>query len=70
MPFYYQFLSWLHLRCNGSWLLFSSKLCKSCVELEYWLEYQRFTVEQCLLWTTCTGHHWLVALWAMIGANY
>ena len=46
----------------------------SCVELEYWLEcqleYQRFTNEQCLLWMTCTGHHWLIALWAMIGANY
>ena len=44
----------------GCW--FSSKFCISCVKLEYWLEYQRFTVEQCLLWTTCTGHHWLVTL--------
>ena len=25
MPFYYQSLSWLHLCCNGSWLLY--KLC-------------------------------------------
>ena len=28
--FYYQSLSWLHVRCNGS--CFSSKLCISCVK--------------------------------------
>ena len=28
-----------------------------------------FTVKQYLLWTTCTGHHWLITLWTMIGAN-
>ena len=59
--------------------------CTSCVELEYWfgvrvwynrveLEYLVFltkiTVEQCLLWMTCTSHHWLIALWTMIGATY
>ena len=42
--------------------------------MEYWFgisaqEELRFTVEQCLLWTTCTGLHWLIALWTMIGAN-
>ena len=31
--FYCKSLSWLHLHCNGSW--FSSKLCISCVKLEY-----------------------------------
>ena len=31
--FYCKSLNWLHLHCNGSW--FSSKLCISCVELEY-----------------------------------
>ena len=31
---------------------------------------QRFTVEQCLLWATCTGCHWLVALWITIGSTY
>ena len=59
--------------------------CTSCVELEYWfcvrvwynrveLEYlvflTRITVVQGLLWATCTGHHWLIALWIMIGATY
>ena len=38
-----------------------------CVKLEYWFGVrvwynQGFTVEQCLLWVTCTGHHWLIAL--------
>ena len=31
---------------------------------------QGFTVEQCLLWATCTGRHWLIALWITIGATY
>ena len=31
---------------------------------------QRFTVKQWLLWATCTGHHWLIALWITIGATY
>ena len=61
MPFYYQSLSWLHLHCNGSWLLY--KLCQ--VGILVW-----YNVEQCLLWMTCTGHHWLIALWTRIGANY
>ena len=26
-------------------------------------------VKQYLLWMTCTGHHWLITLWIMIGAN-
>ena len=48
--------------------------CTSCVELEYWFcvrvwYNQGFTVEQCLLWVTCTGRHWLIALWTMIGAT-
>ena len=48
--------------------------CTSCVELEYWFSVrvwynQGFTVEQCLLWVTCTGRHWLIALWTMIGAT-
>ena len=65
MPFYYESLSWLHLHCNGSCLL--HKLCQ--VGILVWYKNLRFTVEQCLLWTTCTGHHWLIALWIMIGAN-
>ena len=31
---------------------------------------QGFTVKQCLLWATCTGRHWLIALWITIGATY
>ena len=31
---------------------------------------QGFTVKQCLLWVTCTGHHWLIALWITVGATY
>ena len=43
--------------------------CTSCVELfEFWYN-QGFTVKQCLLWVTCTGRHWLIALWIMIGAT-
>ena len=49
--------------------------CTSCVELEYWFGVrvgynQGFTVEQCLLWVTCTGRHWLIALWTIIGETY
>ena len=59
--------------------------CTSCVELEYWfgvqvwynrveLEYlvflTRITVVQGLLWATCTGRHWLIALQIMIDATY
>ena len=29
-----------------------------------------FTVKQCLLWATCTGRHWLIALQITIGSNY
>ena len=43
--------------------------CTSCVELEYLVFLTKITVEQCLLWATCTGHHWLIALWTMIGAT-
>ena len=48
--------------------------CTSCVKLEYWFcvriwYNQGFTVEQCLLWVTCTGRHWPIALWTMIGAT-
>ena len=53
-------------------------VCTSCVELfEFGMTedlskdfVQGFTVEQCLLWVTCTGHHWLIALWITIGATY
>ena len=38
-----------------------------CVRVWY---NQGFTVMQDLLWATCTGHHWLIALWIMIGATY
>ena len=31
---------------------------------------QGFKVKQCLLWVTCTGRHWLIALWITIGATY
>ena len=44
--------------------------CTSCVELEYRVFLTRITVVQGLLWVTCTGHHWLIALWIMIGATY
>ena len=49
--------------------------CTSCVELEYWFGVrvwynQGFTVVQGLLWVTCTGRHWLIALRIMIGATY
>ena len=46
----------------------------SCVELfEFGITedfIQGFTVKQCLLWATCTGCHWLIALWITIGATY
>ena len=42
---------------------------KLCWVAQVW--YNRgFTVKQCLLWVTCTGRHWLIALWVMIGATY
>ena len=66
MPFYCQSLSWLHLCCSGSCVLCQVGILVWCTSLVK----QRFTVEQCLLWMTCTGHHWLIALWTMIGANY
>ena len=44
--------------------------CTSCVELEYLVFLTRITVMQGLLWATCTGHHWLIALRIMIGATY
>ena len=44
--------------------------CTSCVELEYLVFLTKITVEQCLLWAICTGRHWLIALWTMIGTTY
>ena len=44
--------------------------CTSCVELEYLVFLTRITVMQGLLWATCTGRHWLIALQIMIGATY
>ena len=44
--------------------------CTSCVELEYLVFLTRITVMQGLLWATCTGRHWLIALRTMIGATY
>ena len=32
--------------------------------------FQGLTVKQCLLWATCTGHHWLTALQITIGSTY
>ena len=32
--------------------------------------FQGFTVKQCLLWVTCTGCHWLIALQITIGSTY
>ena len=57
-------MSWLHLHCNGSCLL--HKLCRVGIPIGITMIYSG----QCLLWMTCTGHHWLIALWTMIGANY
>ena len=42
--------------------------CTSCIELVWYN--QGFTVVQGLLWVTCTGRHWLIALRIMIGATY
>ena len=44
--------------------------CTNCVELEYLVFLTRITLMQGLLWATCTGRHWLIALWIMIGATY
>ena len=43
--------------------------CTSCVEL-FEFGITKDLVKQCLLWVTCTGRHWLIALWIMIGATY
>ena len=48
--------------CNGSWLF-------TVQVVRVWYN-QGITIEQCLLWVTCTGRHWLIALWIMIGAIY
>ena len=49
---------------------FCVRVWYNCVELEYLTFLTRITVVQGLLWVTCTGHHWLIALRIMIGATY
>ena len=59
----------LHLSCNSNLLyklyrieLFTFGSCEDFI--------QGLTVKQCLLWVTCTGRHWLIALQITIGSTH